>query len=158
MTGCVWSPIRQGAEMRTPEIRTSRSSTTRSTWVAASASPRWGLCRVALSRTTSFGRARRAVRRIALPTTRRRGRTHSSGTTTASGLRLGRWSGSISPEPASPLRNAGSNTYAPATDYLGISRPQETTADIGAYEYQVGVLGGRASFFGLGAISMATLG
>jgi len=52
---------------------------------------------------------------------------------------------------ASPLRNAGSNTYAPATDYLGISRPQETTADIGAYEYQVGVLGGRASFFGLGA-------
>lgn len=36
--------------------------------------------------------------------------------------------------PGSPAINAGNNTGAPATDQRGIARPQQPTADIGAYE------------------------
>jgi len=36
---------------------------------------------------------------------------------------------------SSPQVDAGSATYAPADDYVGTSRPQNSTDDIGAYEY-----------------------
>ena len=47
--------------------------------------------------------------------------------------------------PGSPAINAGNNTGAPATDQRGISRPQQSTVDIGAFESQgftVSVAGG----------------
>lgn len=39
----------------------------------------------------------------------------------------------------SPAKDAGSSTSAPATDYVGTSRPQGESYDIGAYEYTAGV-------------------
>lgn len=70
--------------------------------------------------------------------------TNNGGTTPTQALMAG-----------SPAIDAGNNTGAPATDQRGVARPQNTTVDIGAYEFGVAAWDGAT---GIGTNVTATSG